>query len=82
MAVTLRFSMPMRARILVGAFGSNAYVTPDRILHFASELTPVQRDVLRVLVAHEMGHAFHYALLGVKVFSSQWRPEMATLPCI
>ncbi|WEG14552.1 hypothetical protein PU629_09410 [Pullulanibacillus sp. KACC 23026] len=56
--------MTIKTRLLVGCFGSNAYVTHDGTLHFALETMPDNPDYLTVLVAHEMAHAFHFEMLG------------------
>ena len=58
----------LRVNILVGAFGSNAYVTHDGSLHFCIEAISDNLNHLKVLVAHEMAHAFHYELLYMKGF--------------
>lgn len=57
------FQMNLRTRILVGGFGSNAYVTHDGTLHFAIESITDEPKYLRVLVGHEMAHAFHFEML-------------------
>lgn len=63
MYTVLNYSMELNICLLVGGYGSNAYVTHDGTLHFAVETLPCQSDHLRVLVAHEMAHAFHFQLL-------------------
>ncbi|WDL97156.1 hypothetical protein [Alicyclobacillus sp. ALC3] len=63
MSGLLQHALPMEIRLLVGGFGSNAYVTHDGTLHFAVELLPCETALLRVLIAHEMAHAFHFRLL-------------------
>jgi hypothetical protein len=59
----LGFQMSIKTRILVGGFGSNAYVTHDGTLHFAIETITDEAKYLKVLVAHEMAHAFHFEML-------------------
>ncbi|WP_052360702.1 DUF5700 domain-containing putative Zn-dependent protease [Oceanobacillus manasiensis] len=59
----LGIQMSIKARILVGGFGSNAYVTYDGTMHFAVETLTDESKYLKVLVAHEMVHTFHYELL-------------------
>jgi hypothetical protein len=57
------FQMNIKTQILVGGFGSNAYVTHDGTLHFAIESITDEPKYLKVLVAHEMAHAFHFEML-------------------
>ncbi|GAQ19282.1 peptidase MA superfamily protein [Oceanobacillus picturae] len=59
----LGIQMSIKARILVGGFGSNAYVAHDGKMHFAIETLTGNPKYLKVLVAHEMAHTFHYELL-------------------
>lgn len=54
----------VKTRLLVGGFGSNAYVTHDGTLHFAVEQLTDEPQYLRVLVAHELTHAYHFEMLG------------------
>lgn len=63
MSSILDFQMPLHAHIFVGGFGSNAYVTHDGGLYFSAELMPHDLTQLRVLVTHEMAHAFHFEML-------------------
>ncbi|PLT29850.1 hypothetical protein [Peribacillus deserti] len=55
--------MNVKCRILVGGFGLNAYVTHDGTLHFAVESLTDELEPLKVLVAHEMAHAYHFEML-------------------
>lgn len=50
--------------LLVGGFGSNAYVDLKKGVYFAVEKLSANPDHLRVIVAHEIGHLYHLRLLA------------------
>ncbi|MGE7921254.1 DUF5700 domain-containing putative Zn-dependent protease [Viridibacillus sp. NPDC093762] len=68
MSTMLGIQMDLRVKILVGGFGSNAYVTHDGTIHFAIETITDEPKHLRVLVAHEMAHSFHFTKLKMDGF--------------
>ncbi|MBL0386399.1 aminopeptidase [Tumebacillus sp. ITR2] len=52
------------ATLLVGAYGSNAWVDTRCRLYFAVEKLSDDPQHLRSIVMHELGHAFHFVMLG------------------
>ena len=70
--------------ILVGTFGSNAFVTREikGDIYFATEkLSPVT-DHLKVIVAHEIGHVTHFSLAdrqGMDWKTVDWMHGLTTL---
>jgi hypothetical protein len=61
----LEFTLDLEFYLLVGGFGSNAYVN-RRIkgnVYFAVEKLSSDPNHLRVIVAHELGHIYHNILL-------------------
>ena len=55
---------PNKTHLLVGTYGSNAFVTHDIIgdVYFAAEkLSPI-KEHLEIIIAHELGHVTHHLL--------------------
>lgn len=56
-----RLEFPVTVNLIIGAYGSNAYthreIIPD--ITFAMERLSFEEDPLRVIIAHEFGHAAH-----------------------
>src|SRR5690606_25913832 len=57
-------TFPIDVNLLVGGFGSNAYTYRDIIpnISFALEKLSPEPDHLRVIAAHEFGHAAHHII--------------------
>lgn len=51
-------------RLLVGTFGSNAYVNHSSRVHFAVERLSSQENHLSVIASHELAHAYHFKMLN------------------
>ncbi|WP_100013064.1 aminopeptidase [Lentibacillus sediminis] len=58
------FSLPVSAHIFTGLYASNAFVDHQMEMYFAIEKLSQDPSLLRVIVAHEMIHSYHYHLLG------------------
>lgn len=58
------FELDLQFNLLVGGFGSNAFVERKIIgqVYFAVEKLSPNPDHLRIIVAHEIGHIYHNAL--------------------
>ncbi|SET02145.1 hypothetical protein SAMN05216389_104197 [Oceanobacillus limi] len=56
-----KLTFPIDVNLIVGAYGSNAYthrqIIPD--ITFSLERLPSEQEPLRVIIAHEFGHASH-----------------------
>ncbi|WP_422124590.1 hypothetical protein DHX103_07170 [Planococcus sp. X10-3] len=70
-------AFPVDVNLLVGGFGSNAYTYREIIpnISFALEKLSPEPDHLRVIVAHEFGHAAHHILsngAGIDWTKVQW----------
>lgn len=61
---TFGLGLELSFKLMVGTFGSNAFVTRDnrREIYFAVEKLSAERDHLKVITAHEIGHVTHFAL--------------------
>ncbi|MCM3636421.1 aminopeptidase [Sporosarcina luteola] len=71
-------------KLMVGTFGSNAFVTRDnrREIYFAVEKLSAERDHLKVITAHEIGHVTHFALAsraGIDWSTVDWGHGLTTL---
>lgn len=71
-------------RLMVGTFGSNAFVTREnrREIYFAVEKLSAERDHLKVITAHEIGHVTHFALAtrdGIDWSTVDWEHGLTTL---
>ncbi|GEN84285.1 hypothetical protein SLU01_25970 [Sporosarcina luteola] len=71
-------------KLLVGTFGSNAFVTRDnkREIYFAVEKLSAERDHLRVIAAHEIGHVTHFSVAtrqGMDWSKVDWMHGLTTL---
>ena len=61
---TFKLHMALNYKLIVGTFGSNAFVTRDnkREIYFAVEKLSAEVEHLKVIVAHEIGHVTHFSL--------------------
>lgn len=61
---TFKIDLALNYKLIVGTFGSNAFVTRDnkREIYFAVEKLSVDVEHLKVIVAHEIGHVTHFSL--------------------
>ena len=71
-------------KLIVGTFGSNAFVTPDnrREIYFAVEKLSSKTDHLKVIVAHEIGHVAHFSFAtnkGMDWTTVDWMHGLTTL---
>lgn len=71
-------------KLLVGTFGSNAFVTRDnkREIYFAVEKLSAERDHLKVIAAHEIGHVMHFSMAtrqGMDWSEVDWMHGLTTL---
>ncbi|KEO81662.1 hypothetical protein EL26_19520 [Tumebacillus flagellatus] len=64
MSLYLNVEFAVDATMLVGAYGSNAWVSHSRKLYFAVEKLSDDPQHLRAIVTHELGHAFHFHMLA------------------
>ena len=55
------FEVPITFHLFVGGFGSNAFIDRKLVgdVYFAAEKLSIHPDHLSVIVAHEIGHAYH-----------------------
>ncbi|QUW21110.1 aminopeptidase [Sporosarcina sp. Marseille-Q4063] len=60
---TFKLDMALHYKLIVGTFGSNAFVTRDnkREIYFAVEKLSADIEHLKVIVAHEIGHVAHFS---------------------
>ena len=60
---TFKLDLALYYKLIVGTFGSNAFVTRDnkREIYFAVEKLSADIEHLRVIVAHEIGHVTHFS---------------------
>lgn len=77
-------TFPVDVNLLVGGFGSNAYTYREIIpnISFALEKLSPEPDHLRVIVAHEFGHAAHHILsdrVGTDWAKVQWTHPLTWL---
>lgn len=81
-----RYELTFKQHIyfIVGAYSSNAFthrqITPD--ITFALEQLPQHHDGLRVLAAHEFGHALHQTwtdIVGMDWSHVQWENHLLSL---
>ena len=78
------FDLDLSFKLIVGTFGSNAFVTRDnkREIYFAVEKLSAERDHLRVIAAHEIGHVTHFSLAtrqGMDWSTVDWGQGLTTL---
>ena len=61
---TFKLDLALNYKMIVGTFGSNAFVTRDnkREIYFAVEKLSSDAEHLKVIVAHEIGHVTHFSL--------------------
>ncbi|MFC5604941.1 aminopeptidase [Sporosarcina koreensis] len=81
---TFGLGLELSFKLMVGTFGSNAFVTRDnrREIYFAVEKLSAERDHLRVITAHEIGHVTHFALAardGMDWSTVDWGHGLTTL---
>ena len=81
---TFGLDLDLSFKLMVGTFGSNAFVTRDnkREIYFAVEKLSAERDHLRVITAHEIGHVTHFALAtreGMDWSTVDWGHGLTTL---
>lgn len=81
---TYQLDMELNHVLMVGTFGSNAFVTRDnkRKIFFAVEKLSAKREHLKVIVAHEIGHVTHFSLatrLGMDWGAVDWMHGLTTL---
>ncbi|WP_432363577.1 aminopeptidase [Sporosarcina sp. UB5] len=81
---TFGLGLDLSFRLIVGTFGSNAFVTRDnrREIYFAVEKLSAERDHLKVITAHEIGHVTHFALAarsGIDWSTVDWGHGLTTL---
>lgn len=79
-----QLDLALRHVLMVGTFGSNAFVTRDdrRKIFFAVEKLSAKREHLEVIVAHEIGHVIHFALAtrqGLDWSTVDWGHGLTTL---
>lgn len=78
------FKEELQFNLFVGAFGSNAFVERKLVgdIYFAAEKLSPEKDHLRVIAAHEIGHIFHNWLSdkkGMDWKSVKWEHGLTTL---
>jgi len=81
---TFNLKLALSYKLLVGTFGSNAFVTRDnkREIYFAVEKLSAEVNHLKVIVAHEIGHVTHFSLAtnqGMDWKSVDWMNGLTTL---
>lgn len=81
---TFGLGLDLSFKLMVGTFGSNAFVTRDnrREIYFAVEKLSAERDHLKVITAHEIGHVTHFALAtrdGMDWSTVDWEHGLTTL---
>ncbi|WP_339252040.1 aminopeptidase [Sporosarcina sp. FSL W8-0480] len=74
----------MSYKLLVGTFGSNAFVTRDnkREIYFAVEKLSAEQDHLKVIASHEIGHVTHFSIAsrqGMDWSTVDWMHGLTTL---
>lgn len=79
-----QLDLALRHVLMVGTFGSNAFVTRDdrRKIFLAVEKLSAKREHLDVIVAHEIGHVTHFALAtrqGLDWSTVEWGHGLTTL---
>ncbi|MCZ8537170.1 hypothetical protein M9R32_08265 [Paenisporosarcina quisquiliarum] len=79
-----QISFPIEVSLIVGGFGSNAYTYRQVIpnITFSLEKLSPEPDHLRVIVAHEFGHAAHNILsdrAGIDWTQVQWNSPLTWL---
>jgi hypothetical protein len=60
---TFKLDLSLSYKLIVGTFGSNAFVTRDnkREIYFAVEKLSADIEHLKVIAAHEIGHVAHFS---------------------
>lgn len=81
---TFGLGLDLSFKLMVGTFGSNAFVTRDnrREIYFAVEKLSAERDHLRVITAHEIGHVTHFSMAtrdGMDWATVDWGHGLTTL---
>lgn len=77
-------SFPVDVNLIVGGFGSNAFTHRQIIpnITFALEKLSPEPDHLKVIVAHEFGHASHHIISdesGMDWYKMEWRNPLIWL---
>ncbi|MHC8514450.1 aminopeptidase [Sporosarcina sp. ITBMC105] len=83
-AQTYQLDLDLAYVLMVGTFGSNAFVTRDnrRKIFFAAEKLSAKHEHLQVITAHEIGHVTHFALAtrqGIDWSTIDWMHGLTTL---
>ncbi|KZD27498.1 hypothetical protein B4083_5476 [Bacillus cereus] len=78
------FNIDLTFHLFVGGFGSNAFVERDIMgdIFLAAEKLSPEREHLRVIVAHEIGHIYHNFVLqesGMDWTKAQWTDAAVSL---
>ncbi|PGM52733.1 aminopeptidase [Bacillus cereus] len=78
------FEVNVTFHLFVGGFGSNAFVEREIIgdIFFAAEKLSSEREHLRVIVAHEIGHIYHNVVLqenGMDWTKAEWTDPAVSL---
>jgi hypothetical protein len=81
---TFGLGLEITFKLMVGTFGSNAFVTRDnrREIYFAVEKLSAERDHLKVITAHEIGHVAHFSMPtrdGMDWSTVDWMHGLTTL---
>ncbi|MCG7343510.1 aminopeptidase [Sporosarcina sp. ACRSL] len=81
---TFDFDVELTFKLIVGTFGSNAFVTRDnkREIYFAVEKLSAEPEHLRVITAHEIGHVAHFSMAtkgGMDWSEVDWGHGLTTL---
>lgn len=81
---SFQLNLNLRYKIIVGTFGSNAFVTRDnkREIYFAAEKLSAEVEHLNVIVAHEIGHVAHFTFAtnqGMDWAMVDWMHGLTTL---
>lgn len=76
--------LDLSLKLMVGTFGSNAFVTREnrREIYFAVEKLSAERNHLKVITAHEIGHVAHFAMAtrdGLDWSTVDWGHGLTTL---
>ncbi|HHT7240134.1 MULTISPECIES: DUF5700 domain-containing putative Zn-dependent protease [Bacillus cereus group] len=78
------FNIDLTFHLFVGGFGSNAFVERDIMgdIFLAAEKLSPEREHLRVIVAHEIGHIYHNFVLqesGMDWTNAEWTDALVSL---
>lgn len=58
------FSLDIPIHLFVGLYASNAFVDHQAHMYLAIEKLPVDKELLEIIITHEMIHSYHYHVLG------------------